>query len=637
MAKTWPLFISLWDEIVSQQLRLTVFSAVASVAALFYCEELMMAERKTLTGYPSIDKPWLKYYKDNAEVEANDIPLNRCVWDVIEENLYKHIDVPAIEYFGQIISRKDFIDNVYLWARAFKNMGIKENEVVAYYGPFLPDVCFMLFALNMLGACPYFLKLAISSDALAEETKECRIAIVFDQMWKNVQSEFSKDRFEKVIILKATDYMPSPKKQLVSVLSRLKTNNDIPKKDKYITSSQALKYARNFIGEVKVPFVAARNAFITSSSGTTVNGVVKGVIATNESVLAQLKMGDASGIQYFPGDRCLNNFPPTASTALNSLFLWPLYNGMTVVIDPRVSERDFYNQIIKLKPNAIITTGSMWEVFFRRVEAEIKKGKSFDFSYNKCWAVGGEGTSKKKLLQWDQIMNQCNSSRIVASAYGASELFSAVSSDWVHVNSNCDNKYSITGVGIPFAGVTIGAFDEYGNELKYGDRGELYVKSNSMFKEYYNKPELTNKTLVNGWVHTGDMAFISEDGFLFICGRLSDCINSSYGKKVYLFDLSENIKEFDFVSDAMVLPWNGDYSSKRVSVHLVWNGLFNNDDKLSKLKQIETLLKDILPADIFVEGYAEYEEMLPYSPTTLKKDRNKMATKTSELDITMCK
>lgn len=79
----------------------------------------------------------LKYYRDNAEDEANNIPQNKTVWDVIEESLYKHIDIPAIEYFGRVVSRKDFIDNVYLWAKVFKKLGVKEDEVVAYYGPFM--------------------------------------------------------------------------------------------------------------------------------------------------------------------------------------------------------------------------------------------------------------------------------------------------------------------------------------------------------------------------------------------------------------------------------------------------------------------------------------------------------------------
>ena len=307
-----------------------------------------MAEEKKLTGYPSVDKPWLKYYKPGAEEAALNIPEGKTVWDVIEEKLLQHKDIPAIEYFGRMISRPEFIDMVYTWARAFKALGIKENEIVPYYGPFFPDVGAMAFALNIIGACPYFLKLAISTEALAEETADARIAIVYDDMWVNVSSELSKDRFQKVIIVTAADAMPPPKKQIFSLIGSLKHRgkiNQIPRGGKYIRLTQAKHYSKIYRGELRTPFVPNRPAFITSSSGTTVDGVVKGCVATNETTIAQFVMGTASGVQFFSGERCLNHFPPTASTALNILFLLPLYSGMTVVMDPRVSEDDFYRQV----------------------------------------------------------------------------------------------------------------------------------------------------------------------------------------------------------------------------------------------------------------------------------------------------
>ena len=151
-----------------------------------------------LTGYPSVDKIWLKYYKDGAEKTANAIPANKTVWDIIEEKLIEYYDIPAIEYFGKVFSRQEFIDSCYTWARTFRAMGVEENEVVPIYGPFVPDICAMVFGLNMIGACPYFLKLAISKEALAEETKDAKIAVVYDGMWANVAEEFSKDRFKNV-------------------------------------------------------------------------------------------------------------------------------------------------------------------------------------------------------------------------------------------------------------------------------------------------------------------------------------------------------------------------------------------------------------------------------------------------------
>lgn len=92
------------------------------------------------TVFASIDKPWLKYYEPAANETAKKVPSNKTIWDVIEESLIKYKDIPAIEYFKKEISRPDFIDSVYLWARALRGMGVEENEIVPIYGTFFPGV-----------------------------------------------------------------------------------------------------------------------------------------------------------------------------------------------------------------------------------------------------------------------------------------------------------------------------------------------------------------------------------------------------------------------------------------------------------------------------------------------------------------
>lgn len=584
------------------------------------------ASKQDRTGYPSMDKPWLQYYKPGAERQANEIPAGRTVWDVVEEKLLQYKDIPAIEYFGRVISRPEFTDMVYTWARAFKALGVEENEVVPYFGPFFPDVGAMAFALNIIGACPYFLKLAISPEALAEETADSRIAIVYDGMWEKVSCEFSKERFQKVIIVSATDAMPFPKKQIVSLLAGLKGNNTlkISRGDqKYLCLSEAKQYAEQYKGEVRVPFVRDRGAFITSSSGTTVNGVTKGCVATNESTISQLFMGAASGVQFFPGERCLNHFPPTASTALNILFFLPLYRGMTIVMDPRISEKDFYRQVICSQANVIVNTGSAWEAFFSRFEKEKAGGKKFDFTCAKSWVIGGEGTDVAKYSKWKQLLMEAGSPVGIASAYGLSELFSAACTEEPDARSPVDRQ--TIGVGIPYAGITVGVFDDNGKEMAYNQRGELWVKSQSAMKEYYKKPELTAKVKIDGWIHTGDLAEIDENGFVYIWGRCNDNVALSDGRTVYLFDIANKIKEMPYISDAMVLPLSARNERRQLAVHIVWTDTPEKTEKIRRINELNEMLRSYLPGELEIYGYAEHEGMLPYSPTTLKKDKNRLS------------
>ena len=570
---------------------------------------------------PSEEKVWLKYYKDGAYEKANDIPKNKTVWDVLEEKLFEYYDIPALEYFKREISRADFRDSVYIWARTFRAMGVETDEIVPIYGPFFPDICAMTLALNMIGACPYFLKLAISEEALREETAESKIAIVFDGMWNNVKKVFQDDKFKKVIVATASDSMLQPKKEIVSFMNYINAKKDhsvIPKSKKYIWVDDAKKVANYYTGDVKVPFVPNRSAFITSSSGTTGN-LVKGTIATNESTLTQMYMGANSEIQYFPKDRCLNNLPPTASTSLNVLFFLPLLYGMTVVVDPRVTPKDYYNQIVKLKPNIALTTGSMWETLFNKVEKEMSEGKKFDFSYAKGWTIGGEGTDVKKVEKWNELMKKANAKNTMFSGYGSSELFSGISIQKLNVIPK--KSLQIMHVGIPYPGLTLGVFDENNKELSYNQRGELWVKSKSAMKEYYKKEELTKKTLIDGWVHTGDIAQIDNDGFLYIWGRKKDKINSDGQGDLYLFDIANKLKENPEIKDALVLPIN---DSNIVVAHIVWDNI-NYEDRSNILNTINEKMNNWLcKSNIHLAGYELQEEMLPYSKTTLKKDKNKL-------------
>ena len=582
------------------------------------------------TGFASLDQPWSQFYSKEAMEAYKKIPVDQTVWDVIEKKLEEHYDRTAIEYFKRKFSTEEFVNLVYTWARTFRAMGVEPDEVVPVYGPFVPDICAMTLALNMIGATPYFLKLAISPEALEEETRDSKVAVVFDGMWKNVAGEFSKPKFKNVIVASASDDMPSPTKEIVSFIGRvqaMKDKSSIPKEKKYIWCDKAKEIADYYTGNVKVPFKANRSAFITSSSGTTVGGVVKGVVATNESTLAQLKMAAASYIDYNADDTCLTNFPPTASTALNVLFLYALYQGLKIHLDPRVSEKDFYNQVMQLHPNVVLTTGSMWEAFFNRITKDIAAGKKPNFDYAKGWFIGGEGTDLDKYVAWNKIMRELGAENELFSGYGASELFSAISMEKPNARTPKDSDR--LSVGIPYAGITIGVFDKEGNELPYNSRGELWINSKSAMKEYYKKPELTDKVLVDGWVHTGDIVKVDENGFIYIYGRHNDTIKLRNGEEIYLFDIADALKKYSFIDDAAVLSMPTNENKENLVAHIVWNKEVKESEKSEYINQINKDINEAYKGLVEIGGYHAHDVMLPYSPTTLKKDKNGMSHQTT--------
>ena len=533
---------------------------------------------------------------------------------------------PALEYFGRTISRPEFIENVHLWARVFKNMGVAPDEVVIVYAPFLPEICYITLALNLIGATSYFIKLAISEQDLIKETSKSRFAVVYDGMWENVKSVLSNDQFEKIIFVAVDSSMKCPMKQIAAFKNRIVKKSILSMGDKYIYSEQATKQYYDYDGEMRPQYKKGRIAFITSSSGTTVNGVVKGVMASNEACISQTYnyIADGRFENIEQGLKVLLNLPPTASTGLNGLFLQPLYFGCTCILEPRLSITDFYMHINKYKPEIVAGTGSFWVEFFKEAK---KQKKKTNLEYLVMPLIGGEGLIPEELNEMNQLVKEYNSPVPMMFGYGLSEMFSVLT---LH-NENIKRKGEdgiVVSVGIPYPGVICGVFDEDGNELPYNQRGELWVKGNTMTMGYYLKDELTAKTIVDGWLRTGDLFSISEDGELYYYGRKTNSIQTTNNEgKIYLFDIENQLRNNDIIRNAMVNAFTLEDGNISLVAHVIpYNQKINETEIIKKLN---AQMERFLPTGMRISGY-KIHEVFRVSPTTAKIDRNSYMNETRE-------
>jgi long-chain acyl-CoA synthetase len=108
---------------------------------------------------------------------------------------------------------------------------------------------------------------------------------------------------------------------------------------------------------------------------------------------------------------------------------------------------------------------------------------------------------------------------------------------------NTPDAYRFGSVGKPFSGV----------EVKIAEDGEVLLRGPNIFKSYYKNEEATESTLIDGWLHTGDLGRLDEDGFLFITGRKKDIIITAGGKNITPANLENGIKQNRWVSQAVVV------------------------------------------------------------------------------------
>lgn len=517
------------------------------------------------TVFPTRDRPWLRFYAAGADRVAINVPQGLTIWQFVEKEMRRLGDGTAIEYFGRKITRKEFVRQVERWACVFHNLGVQEEEVVCLYGPTIPEFCYIAFALNRLGAVPYFLKLSASRQALEEESADSHIAIVFDGMWDVVSDTFSQPRFSHVLFVAASDSMPVPLRSMVALGNRKKVHA-LPRGPRYGRTGQLLhRYGRG--APPVAAFCPGRTAFITSSSGTSSAGMVKGIMTTNEAAIAQVLQAVAAKFTFTAEDCILNNLPLTASSSLNFQLIWALYLGVPITMDPRLSEENFYSQVLHSHCTIASLTGAYWETFFHKVEEQIAAGKAPDLSRLRMPIIGGEGTTPEKLAWMDSLLQRCGGQQVL-SGYGLSEAFSTIA--YPLGTADEDKEYGVICAGLPYPGVIAGVFDEAGRELPCGQRGELWLRTPTMMKGYYKKDALTAKALANGWLHTGDLFAISESGRLYCYGRLSDHVVLK-GRRVYLFDLAAALRKSPLLRDVLVNAVNLADGQAAIMIHVLLN------------------------------------------------------------------
>ena len=583
---------------------------------------------------PSQEEIWLKHYAKNAKEESNIIEENKILWEVLEDKIFDYENIPAIDYYGRKIRRLEFRDMVYNWARTFKSMGIEKGEIVPVFATFTPSVSAMALGLNVIGAVPNFIKIGLTAEKYNKELKDGRFAIILSPLYNNEIDKFlGQDRFKKVFIATPFDDMVGLKKTIVSGLSKLKdykNKTGIPKNDKYIWYDEAYNIGNYYLGDkkdLKPEFTKNMPAFITYSSGTTSNEL-KGAIATNETAINHLHQGKNANMGYDEGEICLTQFPPTASTALNCLFLTPLYCGMISKMYPSPDYREFYDQVMEAKPHFTISTGAVWKEFFKEYLRRNKK-PSLDFLYSAI--IGGDSATVEDIEWMNSIFSKHSNNKKIHVGYGLSECFAAVTVESANITFDSEPKNKVVpSIGIPYPGMTVGIFDKDGKELGYNEVGELYVKSKTNMLGYYNKPELTEKIYTDDkkWIKTGDICEIDEEGRIFAYGRKNDCIEYGNGQHAYLFEIANNIKALfnGNVADCIVRKYDDGSENPKLLCHLVLKDqkkLTEENDVLALERMFYTIdeyIGDLYKGDIQVIGYKIHDEF-KINPASLKTNR----------------
>lgn len=551
-------------------------------------QNLLKVETLKLSGYATIDKPWVVNY--NQDELGKEIP-KRTVFQEVYNNNFSFPKDLALEFFGSKINYSDFFKNVEATAKAFQEYGIKKGDFVTICAAGIPETVYSFYSLSKLGAVANMIAPHFDKKDLIARISDCEsdILIIMDEFYPELKDAIKNSRIKNIIIL------PTLNSSILRFVSK------IYKLDSYSNElywNQFIKDGKKREGSPTVPYEKDLPLTMVYSSGTT--GASKGILLSNDSFQNSIQSYPASGVDISRGQKFYQIIPPWYSTGLSTSIHLPLSYGTSVFMDPRFERDIFVKNVIKAKPNYCVAPTSMYEGF---LDERLLKNK--DLSFFNYPFEGGEPLSDEVATKIEMVFKKHGNDAPLRVAYGQCECGAAITTQTQKAESTRGS------VGIPLPGVTIGIFDDAFNELPYYERGQIlantpcsmlgYYKNEKATKEYFHIDEKGTK-----WNCTGDIGYIDEKGNLFVQGRASDysIINE---EKIYNFDIENIIMELEGIKICDVLEFDNN-GKKELAVHIIF------DDEVKK--NIETN-KDYLEEQLYnIQQYiyekTNNENMVPY-------------------------
>lgn len=465
-----------------------------------------------------MDRIWTRHYDDGVPA---DLELEgRTVVDFFDGAAHDWHDRPALTLKGKTLTYGQLKHQVDRFATGLAKLGVVEDSRVALWMPNLPQMVIAYFATLRLGAQVVNTNPLYVEREIEHQFNDAGVSVVvtLDFLWSNrLRGIIDRTGVEHVVVTSIPDYLPFP----LNLLAPLKLKK----------TGQYVKVAR----EEKVHFfrdLIARNpaapqgpdlsldhvAVLQYTGGTT--GVSKGAMLTHRNLSANVQQcqswfaGARAGDEVFLA--CLPFFHVFGMTVS---MLLPMTMGAHVVLAP--NPRDISDLVKSITKHRVTLFPALPALF---VAINNYPGiDELDVSSIRYCLSGSAPLPVEVLERFEQLTGSK-----ITEGFGLTET-----SPLTHANP-LEGLRKVGSVGVPVPGTDMKIVDvETGEqELELGQEGELCIKGPQVMAGYWKRPDETEKTLRDGWVHTGDLARVDEDGFTFIVGRKKDMIVAS-GYNIY--------------------------------------------------------------------------------------------------------
>jgi long-chain acyl-CoA synthetase len=505
-------------------------------------------------------RPWFRSYPPDVPRTLEPYP-RISVFGMLEASAGKYPRATAIAWFGRKLSFADLLAETERCSAALAGLGIGRGDRVALVMPNCPQYVIAYYATVRLGAVVVGNNPLYTKREMEHQLRDCgaNVVIVLDLLHSDFADVFRSVGVEHVVVARLNDYMSFPKRQLAPIVKFRKTQREqgkpwppVPKGAPVLWWERWMKAAGSAPVAAQVDPETEPAGFIYTG-GTT--GVSKGAMLSHRNLVANAMQG-ASYLSIAEGSEALlGSLPFFHSFGMLVMNVAILRAGKLI---PIPNPRDLHlvlEEIDKEKPTFVPGVPR----FFNALN-ESPLARKLDLRSVKASISGAAPLPSAVAEKFAEITHGA----VLVEGYGLTEA-----SPVTHANPlKGVRKPGSIGLPVPDTDCRIVDLDDPDRELDLGERGELCVKGPQVMLGYWNRPEDTALSIRNGWLHTGDVATIDEDGYFHIVDRLKEMIIVS-GFNVYPNEVEDALYRHPKVSKAAVIGVPDDKTGEAVKAFVV--------------------------------------------------------------------
>ncbi len=496
-----------------------------------------------------MNRPWLKFYDPDVP-EHIDYP-RMPVYRILDDTARMFPDRTASMFYGKKLSYRQLKAMSDSFAISLKKQGLKKGDRVALLLPNFPGFVIAYYGILKAGGVVVPLNPLYTAHELEFHFNDsgADTVVTIPMFGEKVAKLTHKTGLRKIIFSYIADFLPFP----LNLIQKMRENSQVKRAKK--EGKGEFSNMKDFLGETSSTFQPEEvnpneMAILIYSGGTT--GVAKGIMLSHYAVVANAHMIAAWG-HLNENERMLAVLPFFHGYGMNVTMNAALLTGMSIVMLPKFSAREMARTIDKYKPTQTAVVPTILVAL-----SAVKNIEKYDFTSLKAIWVGAAPLTQAIKENFER-----KTGGRAIEGYGLTEAVTAI------MANPMNGKHKVGSIGLPFPDVDAKIVSLDGKkDLPPGEVGEIVLKTPTVMLGYYNKPEETKETIKDGWLFTGDIGYMDEDGYFYITDRKKDLIIVG-GFNVFPREIDELIYRHPKVKEGITVGVPDEFKGEKIKVFIV--------------------------------------------------------------------